>query len=91
MFLEVACQPRYWNPCGSSMITIVFWGQDRREDLSVADHHRVKSKAALRRSMGVRDNTSCMEESASRRPLFLIYDFLLEHYRSVLVRVVRIA
>ncbi len=47
------------------MIAIVFWGQDRREDLSVADRiARKNQKVALRRSMSVRDNTSCMEEAA---------------------------
>ena len=42
MILESSIGPVIGSHVGPDMVAVVFWGQDRREDLSVAD--RIASK-----------------------------------------------
>ena len=44
MFLDLHVGPVIGTHVGPDMIAIVFWGQDRREDLSVADRIARKIK-----------------------------------------------
>ena len=44
MFLDLHVGPVIGTHVGPGMIAIVFWGQDRREDLSVADRIARKIK-----------------------------------------------
>ena len=46
LFLETSIGPVLGSPVGPGMIAVVFWGQDRRDDLSVADRIARRVKGA---------------------------------------------